>query len=654
MKLTKEHLFIFLFSVLALTDIWIIAFQWILNFLRSSFPPQTPTGYYENLVYPKPYDIPVYILLSFSFVLLLPVIHRYLFPKLLTQYKTQENTHLFLTSASLVLAILLFLFLGNYPMANSVFPLTGNYLLYVGLISIITLGELLLFKLLQQKQWIFFTVTAIIIAILIAEPTFPVSWFDYTFILGPAYEVMHGKTIYMQASSQYGFLLTYSLALLMKIFGLGILQLPVGIWLLYAGAYASLFYVMLKTTKSGVLSILFLSALISINYYSLDHLPIAVPQIGPLRFLCLWFAPVIFYLTYFKKRAKYVGLAVMSLLSLWVIDAGIQYLLAIGSLECLLAFKKVQPLRQSVINILFTTICTGIFFALAVLIPTFFGYMLLNPSTIFQAIHEYAVSGFGMIPLPEQTFFWAFLLIFFASLMLFFVKEIIEKEDIILAFGAFLFFFASMYYVGRSHPHNIFHIAVLFLFTFFLLLSRLKKTYQLSIMGRQKAAAAILLFFYFVVVSGAFRQNTQNIWLPLYASALPQGKFFPSFQKDMTNYYLTDAHFIEKENIHKQALIISPDDTALLMLSDKSSYVNSDPMSMIISDQDLSRTIIQMPACLDKIFVAKCILSKSCTTDRTFLGTFIGEDKIYNKIQQVCGNSYKLSSCSNHICAMTR
>lgn len=654
MKLPKEKLLILTGISLALTNIWIMSFQSVRSMLLSMFPVTIPTNYYEDLIYPKPFDIPVYVGLTAICILSLPLITKFVFPKLESLYHKQQNFPFFLISASIFLALLLAIYMGSYPMVEPFMGISDSWVLYIIGTSLFVGIELLLFTLVQRREWLFWILSLLIIAFMTFEPGFQISWFDYTYMLGPAYEVLHGKTMYLQIPSQYGFLLVYALAFIMKIINMGIFYLPLGIWILYIFAYFSLFFVMVRLTKSALISTLFLISLLTINYFSLFHLPIAIPQITPLRFLLLWFGPILMYATYFNKRLKYVGLFVVALFSLWVIDAGIESLLAVISLEGILVIKKIQSIRHAVLDILFLLISTGSIFLLTSLGATFLGYKLITPSALFSAIHEYAVAGFGMEPLPSQTFFWIFMLVFFFALLFFFIKQAIEKADIVLVYSSFLFFFASFYYIGRSHPHNIFHISVLFLFSLFLLFSRINKSFSLFRTARSKIIIGGIIFILFVFLTTGTRQQLTVVRrFSTYADAINAQNYFQNMQNVLIKYYKNDIIFIQQHNPQSQALIVSPDDTALLMLSGKSSQLYVDPMNTIVSSTDLSQAFPHPYVCPQQIFVATCILKKSCAKNGEFFSFFIAEDKVYAKTQQLCNNRYKTTSCSNHLCMQT-
>ena len=144
---------------------------------------------------------------------------------------------------------------------------------------------------------------------------------DFSYFLGPIYEIAHGKTLFTNTSSQYGFISILLLEFLHKIHVFNPFYLPIFTWILYVVQYFLSFWIIYKASRSVVIGLLGLFSIITVNYFSLFHLPNSYPQIGPIRWLPLIIS--LYLLQKYKNIDNFNLIFFLSLLSLWNIEAGI-------------------------------------------------------------------------------------------------------------------------------------------------------------------------------------------------------------------------------------------------------------------------------------------------------------------------------------------
>lgn len=303
---------VFAIESLLAVNIWVLVYNNLLEYLNLRFPAQAPPEFIRAGAVPEPFEISFYLILTFIVVLIIYVLHTYFIKRNIEISKKFGDKKYFLIKLTVLVGLLILFFsnIGSYPMARDPYPYqlrsqsvyTLYLLAYLLVVAVIITELTLLSGLLKiSKKFIYFLAVLIIgiIAIFTFEPRFPIVGHDYSYFLGPIWEIAHGKTIYTDTSSQYGFLSIVLLAFLYKIHLLSFTYLPVLNWILYITQYFLAFVLIYKVSKSFGLSLIALFSLLTVNYYSLYHIPGALPQIGPLRWLPLILSLVFFYV--FKK-----------------------------------------------------------------------------------------------------------------------------------------------------------------------------------------------------------------------------------------------------------------------------------------------------------------------------------------------------------------
>ena len=114
--------------------------------------------------------------------------------------------------------------------------------------------------------------------------------------------------------------------MLYKLKILGLAYLPAFIWLLYIFQYFLCFYLIYKISRSKILALISIFSVLTLNYFSLYHLPIAIPQVGAMRWFPLIVSVWFFYR--FKGFQSKKFIFAVSLLGFWVVDSGLALFLA--------------------------------------------------------------------------------------------------------------------------------------------------------------------------------------------------------------------------------------------------------------------------------------------------------------------------------------
>jgi len=647
---------------LFITNAWVFLFNHLLNFLNRKFPSLPATNFVIDGASPEPFEILLYLVLSFLTVIIIYFFHkknRYIF-----DYLTQFDHTLILKILKFIfLSFLLVIFinnLGGFPMGKDVWPLVNvesnfTYLIYligyVSIVSFITFESGWLNYFVHKKNFltIFYLFLIALIAFLTLKPNFPFSWHDYPYIYGPVFEIAHGKTIFTQVQSQYGFLLVLFLVVLYKLYLINLSTLPIFIWLLYIAQYFLCFYLIYKLSRSFVLAFIGLFSIITINYYSLCC-TITFPQISALRWLSIILLIFLFYKM--KRIDSYLFILILSLLSFWIIDVGIAILMAYSFSLLLLALVKIIDFKRLVRNYLLLGLALAGIFFLINLIGLIFGYRLINILSVFTKIQEYSRAGFGMIPMTSKSYFWFTLLIYFSSLIYFFQRKQYALIDQILLFSANLTLFASVYFVGRSHPLNLFTIAIFPLLTFFILISRLYTSEIVNKSFLLRLSIIIFLLFSFVIVPAYARKEMLTINLKEELTRLANNKnvfdsgldtylnFFYGSEKVLINKYLKD------DNI----FILSADDTYLLYLVNKGSLSNINPLTaaITISDIEFGLKNIYM-TCPEKI-AADCEVFNQCPVYGKLNLLQYPYNIILGQLTKKCHTNYQPIECTNMLC----
>lgn len=644
------------------TNVWIFLYNNLLFYQRLTIPPPKIAEFIIGIwPKPEPSEIPLYIILTFITVLVIFSL-RFVLKKIdkLTDLEF-KSSRLFILSQLLLFFFLLAIFinyLGGYPLKGDIYPYSKEipfvnffYLfVYLGIIGIIIFESYIIAQFGKNKKLFRFLLVVLIIltiGIFTFEPKFPLSTLDYSFFFGPIYEVAHGKTIFTETSSQYGFLSTLFLTLLYKIKILSLSYLPAFIWLLYIAQYFLCFWIIKKVSRSITLSLICLFSIITINYYSVFQLPITFPQGGAMRWIPLIVSATIFYL----RDGFESGLFLLStaILSFWMVDSGIALILAYFATIFIFFLVKIYDARTSFkLGLKFILTLIGIYLLINI-IQVILGYRFINFFQIFLRLRQYAQEGITMIPIESITFFWIVIFIYFLSIVYFFRKKEVNLSDQLLIFISNLSLFASIYYIGRSVQHNLFHISIFPLLNIFTLIGIY---YKKNFSKRFKITSVILLFLIFIIIPAFNRKEILSQLIKQKLKNTTGGRIFTSDFDSMLNKRFKDEIKLIHDNLADEEIaILSIDDTFLFYLTEKRNLFFNNPQIEVITHEESNYNLRKTVQVCPKKIAVDCRVFKKCEDYKPLNpSVFVFQTSFLNIIQEKCHVRYEPTMCTKQLC----
>lgn len=696
----------FVIESLLFSLVWIYSFTAIIANLRLAFPPQPPDGYLTPGVTPEPFEIPLYIILTFLIAGAIYLFH--------TQVKRiiQSLPFVLRIFVAIVLIVIFFSNLGMYPLKGDISPYANtdsphlvvlHLITYLSIIAFFILELVVMEKLIRMsklKSAILFFLTIGSIIFLTFPLRLSISTIDYPFFFGPVWEILQGKTIYTEVSSQYGFLSVLFLTLVAKLHILPLSYTPLFLWILLIVEYFVCFYVVYKESNSLAFSLLALFSLMTINFFTFRIVRTDMPQSGPIR----WFFPIFsVYLLYKLKRfTSPFFICIIALFSFWVIDAGLALILAYLSTLTILFLKKNVSLKEFFVSCVMLAGSIIAIFLLIQLLHFAFGYSTIRLDLIFLKLRRYAADGMTMLPIEEKNYFWIAMLFYFASIMYIFRKHEIshhvgdtkgrdptsaqdsntrnyknrieehysEKDnirgkdksehlwegisgqnlhDIVLLFSANLSLFSSIYFVGRSHPAELYTIAPVFLLNGFILFSQFIKRIQ-SI--NWMVITMLFIFISFIVFPAWNRKEALTKINLERLGRLKKGNIFtPEMDQDLRTRYEKEVRMIIQHFSEKEILIISGDDTYLFYLTGKSSLLVDNPLIAIITQEDLIYSVQKAARTCPKKIAVECRLMNDCQQPELYSKAFyFWSPAVLAAVQSGCNLKYRPTECTNQLC----
>jgi len=298
----------------------------------------------------------------------------------------------------------------------------------------------------------------------------------YVYILGPVNDVLQGKTLLVDAPSQYGLFFVYSIALVfvalqtkVTFANLAILHI-----LSYVIGYSLIYGILVKCTKNRIMAVAAILFIIEMNYFACID-PQLAPQIGFLRFGA-WIPITLLLMFRFnrgpdagvKERfAHLVILGCVGIATFWGLDVGV-YILGAYLVQVLVAypaerFGSVRWLKRAlhdIVIVLITVLCVFVF----VQVYTCFRSGQWPRWEMFVAdAFLYGTSGFGMLPTPFLGPYYALIVIYFIAVMWILIQQVYVASRGGMKAFTFLTVYGVLqlvYYLGRSHPNNLHHVFI--------------------------------------------------------------------------------------------------------------------------------------------------------------------------------------------------
>lgn len=637
------------------TNIWIILYTSLIDFLNFKFPARTDEIFYRpGAAFKEPFEMLLYILITFLFVLAIWLFRK----KIIEIQSTLPNS---LNALFLPLLFVIFITkLGGFPLANQIFPysLRPNGVIY----SIIALSYLITITLIITQSAIierfaknkkifsiFFSISIIfIIAAFTFEPRFPISAHEYGYFFAPVWDVVSGKTLFTDIHTDYGFYSTLFFATLYKMGIFQFQQLPIYVWFMFIAQYFLSFYLIYKISKSVILSLIGLFSIITVNYFSAHVLPITITQYSAMRRLP---SILLLFLLYKFKKIDWRILLSISLIDFWIVDTGISILLAFGLSLFTLFLSKLISLKRFIKNILLLVAFQGGIFLLINIFHYFGGYKPINYMDLLASLRQHAGSGLTMLPIEFHNFFWVTILIYFSSIIYFFRNNSTTNNNsrIIILFSANLSFFNALYFVGRSHPANLVDISILVILNAFLLISVFWQNIQST---KIKFLILPLLFIIFIVFPARQgRYHLTEFIIEKIERASHGNIFKPETAEILNKEFSKEKKLISGNLTDNEILVLSKEETYLLMLTGKKDLLDVNPQSGVDTVAEMDFAIKRAVAkCPQKIAVDCRVLKKCPDYESYSQKSWFMAPVILDAVEKKCQLRYQASICTDKIC----
>ena len=296
--------------------------------------------------------------------------------------------------------------------------------------------------------------------------------------------------------------------------------------------------------------------------------------------------------------------------------------------------------------LLLVLICFGV---------SLFGYKPIILNSLFFKIQQYAVMGVGMISMPTSTYLYLFTFLHFFTIYHYFAKRLNDNSVYI----ANCFLAASLYYVGRSHPHNLFNISSIAFLFFFSLLG----VYYRKIETRaSKRVTTVLIVLLFILVPSYYRGNAISKHFESKISRykiLNVSQITRSFSfEQVQEIYKDEIAFIESDP-NEAILLFHPDDTYLFREIGKNNLLRENPQSALISTSEISKALSDISSidCPHSVYVS-CNVLGQCDGKLFLNTTAVSQIYLYEALMAKCNDAYTLEhaekNCVKTLCKLTK
>ncbi len=330
------------------------------------------------------------------------------------------------------------------------------------------------FRLTQNWQRVADALVLLAIIFLIFDPGLSIDHHHQSHYLGPVCDLMAGKSLLVDIDCQYGILPIYFLAGVFNVIPFSYAGMSFLAMILLALQYFLVYLFLRYILKSPIISIFVLLIIIMANYFAgLGHVT-AYPSTGPLRFGLPYLLLFLSVLTArFPRFNKYLWLMegfVVAMAAVWSFETFTCVLLTFGMIV-FFEFLAFRALLKTAVKTVFKRVGWALVFSVL-------AYLLLiadiyrrsgqwpHWNYYFDFIFLYSAKGFGTMLIAPWSPWIFFILIPLASLLtivyiVVYTNASRWSSELKIIAGLTGFSIAQLtYYVGRSHPNNLFHICI--------------------------------------------------------------------------------------------------------------------------------------------------------------------------------------------------
>ena len=331
------------------------------------------------------------------------------------------------------------------------------------------------------KNWLLYAFDAAALALICLacfDPRFTIDPHHQNFYIGPMNRVLHGGTMLVDTFCQYGVLSVLFLAGIFKtnLLPYTIQSLSFITSLLCMAQFFTIYLLMTRgLSLNRFYAALLLAVTLMLGLYGTMGVFQAYPSIGPLRFGIVYLLLASIYMkekySRFENVFTITAYLIVGVSSLWSFEAFVYTGFAFFGIQLFESFAgptvPIRALRNLAISVLWTLVAVVLSQLAYALFTYFTAGELPDWKTYMELVMAYTGdNALGSILITPWSP-WIFpLAIYFSSLMIFVYKVIFAgglkkslKGKIII--GLTFFGIAQYtYFLGRSHPNNLYHIVI--------------------------------------------------------------------------------------------------------------------------------------------------------------------------------------------------
>jgi len=315
------------------------------------------------------------------------------------------------------------------------------------------------------------------LTLLVLDIGFSFDKYHHDFYLGPVTDLMMGKSLLVDINCQYGVVVIYFLAALFQsgLFPFSYQGLSLAISVLYALQYAGLYALSRLLWRSTTVPLVVLVLIVALNFFATMGYAASYPSIGPLRFglayLLLFVSMVRITRVRFQGWAFLLEAVILGVASVWSFETffyvGTTYLAIVGFEG--LAGPGPAAWRKRLKEVGARLLGGCAFIATAHAALTLDIYVRSGELPHWQYyldyIALYSVAGFGTLPIVFWSPWFLMVMVYFGSVSVLSYRVLSRQEparpELAIVFGMTALGIAQLtYFVGRSHPNNLYHICV--------------------------------------------------------------------------------------------------------------------------------------------------------------------------------------------------
>lgn len=415
----------------------------------------------------------------------------------------------------------------------------------------------------------------------------------YNYYLGPAMDVIHGKSLLYDTPSQYGYLSIHFLSFVMRYIGASFGSLHYLNLILFAVYFLALILCFARLTDKKRIWIIGATLIVGFQSIYSQLSGYLFPSTGFMRF-GLGILVGCEVLLFNKKAGFWIG-SILSAVSLfWSIETAL-YVVPAWMAYCAVLSWQENKKWPDIIKSTFTKILVFTVIAASLLLAIFLmEYRPQSGFPVFSGFWEFALAykqGFGTLPVSQFGNHYLIILVMMFSTAVFIHFFIKGKKLALMPAAAFFWVFCASvfsYFISRSHENNIINIAAIYLIEIALMM---RLALDGKLFDRDMARrffvlpAVVFCFFFYARCADNFRTTVDLVKnsLPVNIADLSANdrntpylvKLSSRYRFDVSNVVLlseTDFYFLAEADI-RNGLPFFPREMTMILPKAMDKYI---------------------------------------------------------------------------------